>query len=416
MLLELNDANPYTVRAYRRAAAAIRGTPAPIAELVRSGRVRELRGVGSGIEGRLRELIETGEIAELTQLEHELAPDLVGLGRYLGLSAQRALSLARALDVHTAEEFRQAAPPDGCATSRASAPRPRHGCWRRSAATGILSHATACCWIGPASSAARSPLRWAAMSPAMCAAGAIMRAPRRGVRRRRSRRGACALCRPPADRDDRRADRAPRARRHRRGCPRRARRRRAGPVRLRADPSDRRARIRRRTRAAARRPGRGDGLRRVGCAVVPAGAARATVSRRAAGAHRGERDPRGPALPLDMVRRTREHRGDGPRGQARGYEYLAICDHTPAVGAVRGLTADDVRRQGEEIAAANRGAGAVQDPARDRVRHPPRRAARPSRRRPRRAGLGPGQRPRGTADAASRDDQAGLCTPCRTRT
>jgi DNA polymerase (family 10) len=37
----------------------------------------------------------------------------------------------------------------------------------------------------------------------------------------------------------------------------------------------------------------------------------------------------------------------------RGYDYLAICDHTPAVGAVRGLTADDVRRQGEEIAAAN---------------------------------------------------------------
>src|SRR4029077_18721527 len=37
----------------------------------------------------------------------------------------------------------------------------------------------------------------------------------------------------------------------------------------------------------------------------------------------------------------------------RGYEYLAICDHTPAVGAVKGLTADDLRRQAEEIAAAN---------------------------------------------------------------
>jgi DNA polymerase (family 10) len=37
----------------------------------------------------------------------------------------------------------------------------------------------------------------------------------------------------------------------------------------------------------------------------------------------------------------------------RGYAYLAICDHTPAVGAVRGLSADDVRRQAEEIAAAN---------------------------------------------------------------
>ena len=43
----------------------------------------------------------------------------------------------------------------------------------------------------------------------------------------------------------------------------------------------------------------------------------------------------------------------GRAGLERGYDYLAICDHTPAVGAVPGLTADDVRRQGEEIAAAN---------------------------------------------------------------
>ena len=35
----------------------------------------------------------------------------------------------------------------------------------------------------------------------------------------------------------------------------------------------------------------------------------------------------------------------GRAAQERGYEYLAICDHTPAVGAVQGLTPDDVRRQ-----------------------------------------------------------------------
>jgi len=37
-LLELADANPYTVRAYRRAAETIRGSVAPVAELVRSRR------------------------------------------------------------------------------------------------------------------------------------------------------------------------------------------------------------------------------------------------------------------------------------------------------------------------------------------------------------------------------------------
>jgi DNA polymerase (family X) len=68
-LLELAGAGPYTARAYRRAAELIRSTPAPVAELVRQGRARELRGIGPGIDKRLRELVETGEIAELRELE-----------------------------------------------------------------------------------------------------------------------------------------------------------------------------------------------------------------------------------------------------------------------------------------------------------------------------------------------------------
>src|SRR3954467_9832417 len=108
-LLELADANPYTARAYRRAAETIRSAPLPVADLVRAGRVKQLRGIGAGIEARLRELVETGDIAELAELERELAPGLIGLGRYLGLGAKRSVELARALDVSTAEEFREAA-------------------------------------------------------------------------------------------------------------------------------------------------------------------------------------------------------------------------------------------------------------------------------------------------------------------
>ena len=43
----------------------------------------------------------------------------------------------------------------------------------------------------------------------------------------------------------------------------------------------------------------------------------------------------------------------GRAAQALGYEYLAICDHTRNVTVVPGLDADDIRRQAEEIAAAN---------------------------------------------------------------
>ena len=108
-LLELADANPYTVRAYVRAAEMVRTTAVPVAGLVRSGRVRDLRGIGPGIEARLRELVETGEIAELAELERELSPGLVGLGRYLGLGTRRAVEIARALNVRTPEELREAA-------------------------------------------------------------------------------------------------------------------------------------------------------------------------------------------------------------------------------------------------------------------------------------------------------------------
>ena len=94
-LLELAGASPYAARTYRRAAELIRTTKAPVADLVRAGSVRELRGIGPGIEARLKELVETGEIAELAELERELAPDLIGLGRYLGLSAKRSTFTAR---------------------------------------------------------------------------------------------------------------------------------------------------------------------------------------------------------------------------------------------------------------------------------------------------------------------------------
>jgi DNA polymerase (family 10) len=68
-LLELADRSPFAVRSYLRAAELVRSSPGPIADLVREGRARELRGIGPGIESKLRELVETGDLAELAELE-----------------------------------------------------------------------------------------------------------------------------------------------------------------------------------------------------------------------------------------------------------------------------------------------------------------------------------------------------------
>jgi len=108
-LLDLAGASGYSARAYRRAAETIRATPAPILDLARQGRAQELRGIGPGIAARLEELARTGTIAELDELREEVRPELAGFGRMLGLTPKRTVEIAKALGIATVEEFRQAA-------------------------------------------------------------------------------------------------------------------------------------------------------------------------------------------------------------------------------------------------------------------------------------------------------------------
>ena len=108
-LLELAGAGPYAARAFRRAGELVASTPVGVAGLVRAGRARELRGIGPGIDARLRELVETGTIAELDELRRTVSPELAALGRLHGFGARRAIEIGAALGIRTAEELREAA-------------------------------------------------------------------------------------------------------------------------------------------------------------------------------------------------------------------------------------------------------------------------------------------------------------------
>ena len=107
-LLELADANPYTMRAYRVPRRRPPSSAAPVAELVRSRRAREAPRDRPRHE-RVARARGDGQHRGAGGLRQEIAPDLVGLGRYLGLGARRSVEVARALGVRTAEEFREAA-------------------------------------------------------------------------------------------------------------------------------------------------------------------------------------------------------------------------------------------------------------------------------------------------------------------
>ena len=406
-LLDITGSSPYAPRAYRRAAETIRETPASIPELVRTGRVRDLRGIGPGIEARLRELVETGRLAELDALEGEVSPELVGLGRLLGFGPQQAAEIGRALGVRTVDEFRAAAaegrlgqvPGIGpkteakllAALARGERPRPRRGLLLNRALALERGHR-------------RGARRRDRGRPAALAG--LERGVRGRVLRFEARAGAGAVRAAAADRLDRRAGEAAGDRGHGRGRSGRGRRRGAAALRDRAPAGDRVGRVRRGARAAPGRAGRGERLPRTRYSVLSAGVARGSVSRRAAGARLALGRPRRPARPHGLVGRQGDRAGDG-RGGARA-RLRVPRDLRPH--AERAGRAGPGRRRRAEASRGDRcgerAAGAVPDPARDRVRHPARRLARPSRRRAGRARLGAGERACRPAGATGRDHEA----------
>jgi DNA polymerase (family X) len=353
-LLELAEAEPYSARAYRRAAELIRSTPAPVAKLVRQGRARELRGIGPGIERRLHELVETGEIAELRELEQELSPELAGLGRYLGVSVKRMLEIGRVLAVRSLEELREAAragrltevPGIGPETERKLLAALEQ---EPTAASGrpLLLHqsrplvAEIAAALGGV--AAGDPRRWRDASEHLAVVVASER-PEPVLERFEALPQIVSV----VEREPTRA---------------------LGvtvegvPVEVVvAEPGSFGSELLRATgseeyvAALGPLPPAGDEeavyralgipfvppeLREAGFDGEPPPLVEVAQVRGDLHAHTTWSDGRATVLEMGLAARE------------RGYDYLAICDHTVSVGAVQGLDADGVRRQGEEIAAAN---------------------------------------------------------------
>jgi DNA polymerase (family 10) len=352
-LLDLAGAGYYSVRAYRRAAELVRSTPAPVAELVRAGRVRELRGIGPAIEARLRELVETGSLAEIEELEAEVQPELVGIGRLAGLGPQRMVDLGRALGIRSVAELRAAAAdgrlrtapgigPSTEAKLRAALERPRptprrglllNRAWQL---VGGIADALGGVPAGDPRRFADLSERLAVVVPARDGAAkvaAFASLPEIVAVLERSDRGALGVTVEgvpvevvvaPPDR--------------------------FGTALVRATGSDAWVESIGELPAA---PDEDGVFRALGLAFVPPELREAPFEgdvpqlvtrddiRGDLHVHTTWSD--GKATVLEMAEAA----------IALGYEYIAICDHTRSVRVVPGLDADDIRRQGEEIAAVN---------------------------------------------------------------
>ncbi len=109
-LLELQQANPFRIRAYRRAAQTVRAQPHELAGRVTEGGTlqKKLPGIGKDLEGKILEIIGTGRCEALEALKKKVPVGLEDLLHMPGLGPVRVRLLREELGVTSPAKLRSA--------------------------------------------------------------------------------------------------------------------------------------------------------------------------------------------------------------------------------------------------------------------------------------------------------------------
>jgi DNA polymerase (family 10) len=109
-LLEILDENPFRVRAYRNAARAIGGLSQSVAAMVEEGKdLTELPGIGKDLAGKIGEIVKTGYLSQLQDLEDRIPPQLIRLMKIPGLGPKRVKTLYDQLNITSLEDLKKSA-------------------------------------------------------------------------------------------------------------------------------------------------------------------------------------------------------------------------------------------------------------------------------------------------------------------
>ncbi len=109
-LLEIQEANPFRIRAYRNAARTLGELSQDVRVLVEKGDdLKRLPGIGDDLSARIREIVATGHCSFLERLRTELPPAVTELLKIPGLGPKRVKTLYHDLEVQTVEQLYRAA-------------------------------------------------------------------------------------------------------------------------------------------------------------------------------------------------------------------------------------------------------------------------------------------------------------------
>ena len=109
-LLEIQDANPFRVRAYRNAANIVEGSSRPVEDMVAEGEdLSSIKGIGDDLAGKITELVKTGNLPQLQELQKEVPEELSELMRLDQLGPKRTKAIHEELGISSLKALKEAA-------------------------------------------------------------------------------------------------------------------------------------------------------------------------------------------------------------------------------------------------------------------------------------------------------------------
>ncbi len=106
-LLAAQRANPYRVRAYRRAADSLLEIDEDVAAVAQRNGLEELEGIGRDLAEKIREFLETGTVRAYEELKTPLPPEVKGWATLPGLSDSLVTYLYFRLGIRTVTDLEQ---------------------------------------------------------------------------------------------------------------------------------------------------------------------------------------------------------------------------------------------------------------------------------------------------------------------
>lgn len=107
--LELQNENPFKIRAFRMGARTISGLAGEPGQWLTEGTLEDVPGIGAGIQAVIRDLVQSGRSTMLDELREHVPPGLVEMLRISGLGVAKVRTIHERLHLESIPELEAAA-------------------------------------------------------------------------------------------------------------------------------------------------------------------------------------------------------------------------------------------------------------------------------------------------------------------